>query len=93
MQAYPAWMHAAWAVGVWGSILGSVLLLVRSRWAPHAFIVSLAGLIVTLIYTHLLSNGREVMGQQGTIMNLVILAICVALAAYAWAMGKRGVLR
>ena len=27
MVAYPSWMHAVWAVGVWGSVLGSILLL------------------------------------------------------------------
>jgi len=45
MAAYPAWMHAVWALGVWGAVAGSVLLLLRSRFAVHAFILSLLGII------------------------------------------------
>ncbi len=30
IAAYPTWMHAVWAVGVWGSVVGSLLLLARS---------------------------------------------------------------
>ena len=31
IAAYPTWATAAWAVGVWGSLLGSILLIARSR--------------------------------------------------------------
>jgi membrane-anchored protein YejM (alkaline phosphatase superfamily) len=93
MHAYPAWVTAAWAVGVWGSVVGAILLLARSRYAVHAFVVSLAGLLASLVYNFLLSNGAEVMGQMGSIMNVVILAILLFLIWYAWTMAKRGVLR
>src|SRR6187431_420661 len=42
MDTYPYWMHAVWATGVWGSVVGSMLLLMRLRWAFHAFVVSIA---------------------------------------------------
>ena len=29
----PVWATVAWAIGVWGSVLGSILLLLRSGWA------------------------------------------------------------
>src|SRR6478609_11313004 len=32
-QTFPTWVVAAWAVGVWGSVAGSILLLSRSRFA------------------------------------------------------------
>ena len=44
---FPAWTTAAWALGVWGALAGSVLLLMRSRFAVHAFGVSLAGMAVS----------------------------------------------
>ena len=47
---FPAWADAAWALGVWGGLAGSILLLFRSRFALHAFAVSLAGLAVSTIY-------------------------------------------
>ena len=92
-MAMPAWMIAVWAIGVWGSVLGTVLLLFRSRWALHSFVVSLAGLLLSLVYTHLLSDGGQVMGMQGAVMNAVITAGCLFFVWYAWAMTQRGVLR
>ena len=37
IDAFPLWVMAAWAFGVWGAIAGSVLLLMRSRFAVHVF--------------------------------------------------------
>jgi hypothetical protein len=93
MHAYPVWMTADWAIGVWGALLGSLLLLARTRYAFHVFVASLAAFLVMLVYTYGLSDGGKVMGQQGMIFNGVILALCVFFAWYSRAMAKRGVLR
>lgn len=45
LERYPAWATAVWAMGVWGAFAGSVLLLLRSKWAVPAMAVALAGLI------------------------------------------------
>lgn len=50
MASFPAWLTAFWALGVWGSLAGSLLLLIRSRWAVSAFALSLLGLAVSQIY-------------------------------------------
>jgi len=62
------------------------------RWALHAFIASLAGLLASLVYTFGLSNGAEVMGGQ-TPIQFVILAVCLFLVWYAWTAARRGWLR
>src|SRR3546814_13177448 len=36
-QGFPLWANIGWAFGVWGSVLGSILLLARSRHAVTAF--------------------------------------------------------
>lgn len=90
MATYPSWMHAVWAVGVWGSVAGAVLLLLRSRWAVHAFAVSLLGAIGNLAYTALTADAGETMGLA---MPLVIIAACAFFIWYAGTMAKRGVLR
>lgn len=92
-KAMPAWTYGPWAAGVWGSVAGSVLLLLRMQWAFHAFVVSLLGLLVSLVYAYLLSEGGELGGAQGAIMYAVITAAVVFFTWYAWAMTKRGVLR
>lgn len=91
-DTYPAWMTAVWAIGVWGSVAGSILLLLRMRWAFHAFALSLAGLIVSLLYTYGSATGRETMGA-GWPMSALILAVCLFLVWYSRRMTKAGVLR
>lgn len=89
----PAWTHATWALGVWGGLLGVILLLLRRRWALHAFVLSFAGFLGGLVYSYGLSNGAEVMGENSWIMQAVIGAGCVFFIWYAWAQAKKGVLR
>ena len=91
-NAMPGWTYVAWALGVFGGALGSLLLLLRRRWALHAFAASLAGLIASLIYTFVLSDGAEVMGGQ-TPIQFVILAVCLFLVGYAAWAARRGWLR
>lgn len=92
-HAYPTWMIAVWAIGVWGSVLGSILLLARSRWAFHAFVVSLAAVLVSLLYAYVLKPQADAMTGMTTMMQAVITIACGLFAYYSWAMTKRGVLR
>jgi hypothetical protein len=87
MATYPSWMHAVWAIGVWGSAVGAVLLVLRSRWAFHAFAISLLGALGNLGYV--LANP----GPMDAVMPLVIIVICAFFIWYAWTMTKRGLLR
>ena len=90
---FPLWMDAVWAVGVWGAVLGSLLLLLRRRWAFPVFAVSLAAFLISLVYSYALSDGSQVMGSQGTIINGVITLVGIGEVLYARAMARRGVLR
>lgn len=90
MTTYPIWMHAVWAIGVWGSVAGSILLLLRMRWAFHAFVVSLLGAVGNLAYTVATAGAADSMGVA---MPLVIIAACLVFIWYARMMAKQGVLR
>ena len=43
----PLWAHIGWSLGIWGSAAGSVLMLVRSRHAVPAFLISLLGALTS----------------------------------------------
>lgn len=88
MDTYPSWMHAVWAIGVWGSALGAVLLLLRSKWAFHAFAVSILGAIGNVAY-----SAMNPSPEMGLTMPIVIVVICAFFTWYAQTMTKRGVLR
>lgn len=90
----PTWMYVPWALGVWGAVAGSILLLLRSRWAVWAFGLSLLGAVVSLV--HGLMNPMPPLPEAMAIMQYmpwVIVVIALFLAWYAWTMRKRGVLR
>jgi len=91
---FPLWVVATWGIAVWGGVLGSLLLLLRSRFAAHLFLSSFIGIVLTDVRNFAFSNGIEVMGGVvALIFSAVIFVIGLLLLAYARAMCKRGVLR
>ena len=90
-NSFPAWANAVWALGVWGALLGSVLLLLRSRWAVAAFAVSIVGLIGTTLFEQAFTEVPEDLSNP--LLNVAIWAITLASMVYAWRMRELGVLR
>src|SRR5690349_9684253 len=50
VDSFPLYVQVGWALGVWLGLLGSVLLLIRSRYAVWAFGISFIGAIFSLGY-------------------------------------------
>lgn len=92
-KAMPGWMTGVWALGVWGAAAGSLLLLFRSRWAVWAFAASLIGLLISLLYTYVLTNGYAVNGPMSVVMYAVITAAAAFFVWFSRRMVKRGLLR
>lgn len=93
-ESFPMWMEAMWALGVWGGLAGSLLLLARSRYAATAFGVSLAGLAASTVWQYVLSSPPEDMtGGAIMAMNVAIWAVAIGLLVYAIRVQRRGVLR
>ena len=90
----PIWFETAWAIGVWFSMLGALLLLLRSRLAGPAFGLSLVGLIVSSVYSFGIAD-RTGMDMTPTQLGftVAIYVVLVLLWIYARAMTRRGVLR
>jgi hypothetical protein len=92
MAAYPAWASAFWALGVWGAFAGSVLVLLRSRWAFGAMVVALVGLVgVTIAETAVMDVPSGLETPLG--LKAAIWVVTLFLLVYARAMAKEGVLR
>jgi hypothetical protein len=94
IDGFPIWAQFGWGLGVWGGLAGSVLLLLRSRWAVWGLGLSLVGAILGLGYQIVAAPplaGAE--GPMNEAMPYVIILIAVALFLYARAMEKKGVLR
>lgn len=91
IDSFPAWMHGFWALGVWGAVIGSILLLMRSRYALWSFAVSLLGLAVTQFY-RILAPRPDWVGED-VAMNLLLWSVATFLVIYAVSMRRRRVLR
>ncbi|WP_156377028.1 MULTISPECIES: hypothetical protein [unclassified Brevundimonas] len=93
-NAMPTWMYVPWVLGVWGAVAGSILLLMRSRFAVHAFALSLLGAAVSLLYGAVIDKAPAPPPELAMMawMPYVITLIAAFLAWYAWTMRKQGVL-
>lgn len=93
-MAMPMWMYGPWTLGVWGAVAGSILLLMRSRFAVHAFALSLIGAVISLIYGQFINPPPPLPENLAMMsyMSYVIVLIAAFLAWYAWTMNKKGVL-
>lgn len=92
----PLWFGFTWALGVWFSVIGALLLLMRSRFASFAFALSLIGFLGSSIYTYGIADGGSMVAAAGTAAIAFTIAIPVLLVLqwlYARAMTRRGVLR
>ncbi len=93
LEAMPAWLTTFWALGVWGSLAGSILLLARSRHAVMAFAVSLLGLAVSQGYQMMTGRPAEMNGTAMAIFTLVIWGALGFLLLYSRRMAAAGVLK
>ena len=94
-NAMPTWMYVPWTLGVWGAVLGSILLLLRRRLAVPAFAVSLLGAVVSLLYGAVIDKAPAPPPEMAVMayMPYVIAVVAALLLWYAWAMARRGLLR
>ncbi|MEE4454489.1 hypothetical protein [Novosphingobium resinovorum] len=93
LDAAPTWTLVPWALGVWGGLAGSLLLLLRSRRAVPAFAVSLAGLAVSQVWQVSAGMPASMTTPPMLAVTAVIWAAALALPWFAWQQRREGVLR
>ena len=93
LDAFPIWAHTGWALGVWGAVLGSVLLLFRSRFALWAYVASIIGIAMTTAYEAGAEMPAELAEIQPDWFPILLWSLTIFQLWYAWLMRKRGVLR
>ena len=93
-ESFPLWAVAFWAIGVFGGVVGCLLLLLKNRLAFPALLASAIGAIVSNLGGLFLLGGIEVMRETGGLgFTAVPIIVGGFLAYYARAMSKTGVLR
>ena len=89
----PVWATSGYAIAVFGAVLGSLLLLVRSRLAVPVFWLAALGFVANAVHVFALSNGYEIVGPQQAGFSAFVLAVMLFQVWYAGSLKRRGVLR
>jgi hypothetical protein len=92
-DSFPAWASVLWALGVWGSVLGSILLLMRSRHAVAAFLISLVGAVLSFAYQFTIDLPPAMDTPMNKAMPTVIVGAVILQLWYARRQARNGVLR
>jgi hypothetical protein len=94
MDTLPRWIIATWALGVWGGLAGSLLLLARSRFAVWLFGLSAVGAIIGLGY-QMFATAEPASMKTGAmaVMPWVVIVLCLFFFWYAYSEEKKGTLR
>lgn len=92
-ERMPVWMSVAWPVAVWSAVLGSVMLLARSRWAFAAFVISLIVYLTNLVHNYGMSELGVLGGTAGLAIAATVTASLLFLIWYSRMMTRRGLLR
>jgi hypothetical protein len=91
--AQKLWFVLLTDVALLGGVLGGVALLLRSRWAPVLFALSLFAIVVTAGYDLAMGTSR-MFNNTGTVVTTCLIWLLAILQLwYAAAMRGRGVLR
>lgn len=93
MSRFPVWATSLWAIGVWFSVAGTILLILRNKLAATAFLVSLVGAGGSFAYQF--SLGKPEMLDAGMYygMPAIIVVAINAQWIYSRRMTAAGVLR
>jgi hypothetical protein len=96
VEGFPVYAQFGWGLGVWMGLLGSILLLMRHRWAVPVLGLSLVGAILGLGYQMVMAPPPPPPMNTGAmmiVMPLAIIIIAAVLVYYAHRQKQAGVLR
>ena len=79
----PSWGVVVFGIATIFGVLGSLFLLMRSKFAKPIFIISLIAIIIQMLYRIFIMHSYEVMGTRGIIIPLIIIGVSVFLYLYS----------
>lgn len=89
----PSWAIAAFAIAVFTGFLGSVLLLLKKKFAYTLFLLSLLGIIVQLYHNLFVVKSVDIYGPAAGIMSGMILILGILLLLFSKFSIKKGWLK
>jgi hypothetical protein len=91
MESTPSWVTAAFAIAVWGGLLGSLALLLRKKWSKPVFLISLLAILGQMAYSIFMTNAAEIYGTlQGIVLPMLVIFIGILLYLLAGMAIRKG---
>ncbi|MCP4865727.1 MAG: hypothetical protein GY897_17455 [Alteromonas sp.] len=75
----PVWSYSAYALAVFGGLIGSILLALGKKLAFPVLVLSLAGVIVQQYYNFVVIDAIGIMGWGIVVMPVIVTAIALLL--------------
>ena len=75
MEGYPLYAKIAFAIAVFGGLIGCIGLLAKKKWAKSFFLASLLGIALQITHDLFMTPMMEVYGNEALIMPAFILGI------------------
>lgn len=82
-NATPGWAIGAFAVAVFGGLMGCIVLLIKKVLALPILVLSLIGILVQMFHAFFIVNSFAVFGPGGAIMPIMVIVIAIALIGLA----------
>ena len=82
-ESTPGWVLVAFAVAVFGGVIGSLGLALRKVWSLLFLWLSLFAVLAQNAYSFFMSNAVEVYGIQAMVMPVLVIVIAVLLVVLA----------
>lgn len=90
LASTPAWATGAYAIAVFGGLLGCILMIMRRNLAVPVLGLSLGGVLVQNAHNFVVANTLEVMGATSLILPSVVLLFAILLLFAAIKAKKEG---
>ncbi|MBT8287070.1 MAG: hypothetical protein HKN00_05410 [Flavobacteriaceae bacterium] len=91
MTNMPAWVTAAFAIGVWFGLLACIGLLMRKKWAVPLFMLSLLGVLAQQVYNFFMQDYIDLSGSR-MIMPVVVILVSIFLVWYSKDARTKGII-
>ena len=73
MENYPLYAMIAFAIAVFGGVLGCIGLLTKKKWAKSFFLASMLGMLVQIIHDLFMTQMIEAYGNEAYVMPILVL--------------------
>jgi hypothetical protein len=82
-ESTPVWVLVAFAIAVFGGVIGSLGLALRKVWCLLCLWLSLFAVLAQNAYSFFMSSALEVYGAQAVVMPVLVIVIAVLLVVLA----------